>query len=71
MVVAVFWSTEAVPLEAASLLPVVLLPLLGILDTGTVARWRYYISTQSRYVRRYNTYNLYTGNTSPELTCSS
>ena len=71
MVVAVFWSTEAVPLEAASLLPVVLLPLLGILDTGTVARWTDNISTQPRYVRRYNTYNIYTGNISPEPTCSS
>ena len=50
MVVAVFWATEAVPLEAASLLPVVLLPLLGILDTGAVARWTDNISTQSRYL---------------------
>ena len=51
MVVAVFWATEAVPLEAASLLPVVLLPLLGILDTGAVARWVDNISTQSRFSR--------------------
>ena len=35
---AVFWSTEALPLEVTSFLPVVLLPMLGILDTGEVSK---------------------------------
>ena len=34
---AFLWSTEALPLEVTSFLPVVLLPLLGILDTGEVS----------------------------------
>lgn len=33
---AVYWMTEALPLAITSLLPVVLFPLLGIMDTGKV-----------------------------------
>ena len=36
--IALFWCTEVLPLEVTSLLPLVLLPLLGILKTGDVAR---------------------------------
>ena len=36
--IALFWCTEVLPLEVTSLLPVVLLPMLGILNTGDVAR---------------------------------
>ena len=36
--IALFWCTEALPLEVTSLLPLVLLPMLGILGTGEVAR---------------------------------
>src|SRR6266550_3024098 len=32
---AVWWMTEALPLEATALLPLVLLPLTGIYDGGT------------------------------------
>lgn len=35
---AILWSTEALPLEVTSFLPVVLLPLLGILKTGEVSK---------------------------------
>lgn len=33
---AIFWMTEAIPLAATALLPVVLFPLFGIMDTGKV-----------------------------------
>ena len=33
---AIYWMTEALPLAITSLLPVVLFPLLGIMDTGKV-----------------------------------
>ena len=36
--VALFWTTEALPLEVTSLLPLVILPLLGILKTDEVAK---------------------------------
>ncbi|XP_067015099.2 protein I'm not dead yet [Anabrus simplex] len=36
VVMAVFWMTEVVPLPVTSLLPVVLFPLLGVLDTDHV-----------------------------------
>lgn len=38
VLVAVLWTTEALPLEVSSLVPVVALPLLGVMDTGSVAR---------------------------------
>ena len=34
---AVYWSTEAIPLAVTSLLPAVLFPLLGTLSTSQVA----------------------------------
>ena len=34
---AVYWLTEALPVAATALLPVVLLPLLGIMDVANVA----------------------------------
>jgi sodium-dependent dicarboxylate transporter 2/3/5 len=33
---AIYWTTEAIPLPATALLPVVLFPLFGIMDTGKV-----------------------------------
>lgn len=33
---AIFWMTEALPLAITSLLPVVLFPMFGIMDTGDV-----------------------------------
>jgi len=36
--IALFWTTEALPLEVTSLLPLVILPLLGILKTDEVAK---------------------------------
>lgn len=36
--IAVWWVTEAIPLAATSLLPIILFPLLGILDTKQTAR---------------------------------
>jgi len=33
---AVYWMTEALPVAITSLLPIVLFPLLGIMDTGKV-----------------------------------
>ena len=36
--IALFWCTEVLPLEVTSLLPLVLLPMLGLLQTGEVAR---------------------------------
>jgi len=33
---AVYWMTEALPLPITSILPVILLPVLGIMDTGAV-----------------------------------
>lgn len=35
---AIFWMTEAVPLAATSLIPIVLIPLAGILEGGTIAK---------------------------------
>ncbi len=34
--VATWWITEAIPIPAASLLPIILLPMTGALDSGTV-----------------------------------
>ncbi|KAI9557042.1 hypothetical protein GHT06_016839 [Daphnia sinensis] len=36
IIMAVYWMTEALPVPVTSLLPVVLFPLLGIMDTGKV-----------------------------------
>ena len=36
LLMAAFWMTEALPLPVTSLLPVVLLPLLGVMSTGKV-----------------------------------
>ena len=36
--IALLWTTEALPLEVTSLLPVVILPMMGIMKTGDVAR---------------------------------
>ncbi len=33
---AIYWTTEAIPLPVTALLPVVLFPLFGIMDTGKV-----------------------------------
>lgn len=35
---AIFWMTEAIPLAATALIPIVLFPLGGILDSGTIAK---------------------------------
>ena len=35
---AVWWLTEAIPVPATALLPILLFPLLGVLDGGTVTR---------------------------------
>ncbi|MBT8121648.1 MAG: DASS family sodium-coupled anion symporter [Gammaproteobacteria bacterium] len=35
---AVWWLTEAIPIPATALLPILLFPLLGVLDGGTVTR---------------------------------
>ena len=37
LVMAVYWSTELLPLPVTSLLPVILFPLLGVMDTNTTA----------------------------------
>ena len=36
--IALLWTTEALPLEVTSLLPVVILPMMGLMKTGDVAR---------------------------------
>ena len=36
LLMAIYWMTEALPLPITSLIPVVLFPLFGILDTGKV-----------------------------------
>ena len=36
LLMAVFWMTKALPLPVTSLLPVVLFPVLGIMDSTTV-----------------------------------
>lgn len=40
VLMAIWWMTEAVPLEATSLLPLVLLPLLGVYDDGKVSAFQ-------------------------------
>lgn len=35
---AVFWMTEAIPLAATALIPIVLFPIGGIVDSGTIAK---------------------------------
>lgn len=37
-VMAIFWMTEAIPLPATALIPIVLFPLSGILDSSTIAK---------------------------------
>ena len=34
---AAYWLTEALPLPITSMMPMVLLPLLGVMSTGTAA----------------------------------
>ena len=63
LLVAVLWTTEALPLEVSSLVPVVALPLLGVMDTGSVARW---VMTRAKDSETRST----SGNTSPVPTCS-
>ena len=36
ILMAVYWMTEALPLPITSIIPVILLPVLGIMDTGDV-----------------------------------
>ena len=36
--IALFWCSEVLPLEVTSLLPLVLLPMVGLMRTGEVAR---------------------------------
>jgi len=38
VLVGLLWATETLPLEVTALLPVLLLPLLGIMDTGAVSK---------------------------------
>ena len=35
LLMAVYWMTEALPLPITSMIPMVLLPLLGVMSTGT------------------------------------
>ena len=58
LLVAVLWTTEALPLEVSSLVPVVALPLLGVMDTGSVAK---YGSTGLRTLRYSNLREYFTG----------
>lgn len=37
LIMAIFWMTEALPLPVTSLIPVVALPLFGIMETGDVS----------------------------------
>lgn len=37
MIMAIYWMTEALPLPVTSLIPVVALPLFGIMETGDVS----------------------------------
>ena len=37
LLMAVYWLTEALPLPMTSMIPMVLLPMLGIMSTGEVA----------------------------------
>jgi hypothetical protein len=45
---AIYWMVEALPLAITSLLPVVLFPLLGIMDTGKVCTAYMKVSTQKK-----------------------
>ena len=36
ILMAVYWMTEALPLPITSIIPVILLPVLGLMDTGDV-----------------------------------
>ena len=38
LLMAVYWLTEALPLPMTSMLPMVLLPLLGIMSTGDLSK---------------------------------
>ena len=38
LLMAIWWLTEAIPIPATALLPILLFPLLGVLDGGTVTR---------------------------------
>ena len=37
MLMAIFWATEAIPLAATSLIPIVLFPVMGIMKDGSIA----------------------------------
>lgn len=39
LLMAVYWSTEAIPLAITSMIPIVLFPLMGILDTATTCKF--------------------------------
>ena len=46
LVMAVYWITEAIPISATAFLPVILMPVLGVLSASKVTKA--YISVSSR-----------------------
>lgn len=57
MLMSVYWMTEAVPLAVTSFVPVILFPLLDILDTEKVCN-AYLKETNMMFIGEYN-YMLY------------
>ena len=37
LIMAVYWVTEAFPIAVTALLPIVIFPLLGVMDSGDIA----------------------------------
>ena len=49
LIMAVYWISEAVPIAATSLLPVILMPFLGILSAKVVTKAYIKVSSLSLY----------------------
>ena len=58
LLMAVFWCTEVLPLAVTALLPTILFPVLGIMESKDVRRTHTHTHTHVFYIFVYETYNI-------------